>query len=97
MYSRKALFVSQNLSWLAVEIDGSITMIRENSLTNCQRRFVGMNMPIRKIGLDNNGMLRVLSDLKIQYPLTYEYNVYDKLLDDYSFGVYDLLALSGKV
>ena len=97
MYSRNALFVSQNLSWLAVDIDGSITMTRENSLTNFQRRFVGMNIPIRKIGLDNNGMLRALSDLKIQYPLTYEYNVYDfkgkgtyaKLLDDCSFGVYD--------
>ena len=98
MYSRKALFVSQNLSWLAMEIDGSITMTSENSLTNFKRSFVGKNIPIRKIGLDSNGMLRALSDSKIQCPLTYEYNLYDfkgkgtyaKLLDDFSFGVYDL-------
>jgi hypothetical protein len=97
LYS-KALFVSENTSaYLAMERDGSITMRRNKSAETFFLSFADMKMPIRKIGMDKNGIIRVFSDLRIQYPLKIEYNTYTfnsreikaTLLDDCSFGVYD--------
>lgn len=108
LYSN-AFFVSKNMSaCIAMERDGSITMRRNTSIKGLTRRysvnsfakFVGMNLPIRKIGMDKNGIITAFSDFRIQYPLKIEYNTYNfnsrdieaTLLDDCSFGVYDKIG-----
>lgn len=97
LYSR-ALFVCPNTcSYLAMNLNGSISMRKNDSVKTFYLEFADMNMPIRKIGMDRNGIIRVYSDLRIQYPVKIEYNTYNfnsrdvkaMLLDDCSFGVFD--------
>lgn len=97
LYSR-ALFVSENkYSYLAMNMNGSISMRSGNCVTTFFPKFLDMDMPIRKIGMDRNGIIRAYTDFKVQYPLRMEYDTYNfkgldvraTLLDDCSFGVFD--------
>ena len=72
-----SLFVSKNMLYLALERDGSITMRRGDIPETFFPIFAGMNIPIRKIGMDKNDIIRAFSDLRIQYPLKIVYISYN--------------------
>lgn len=92
-------FKSQKNSYLIMNMDGSIAFKKFGSdcIQHFKPSFVGLDMPIHVIGMDKNGIIRAISVMGIQYPLTMEYNtldfkpkdVYGSLLDDCSFGVFD--------
>lgn len=100
LYSR-ALFVSRNnTSCLEMEPDGSLTMRRNDYQETFIPKFGTMIVPIRKIGMDKNGIVVALSDSRIQYPMNIKYNTYNfnsgevqaTLLDDCSFGAFDTVG-----
>ena len=99
MFFSNALFRSNKGSYLLMNEDGSISA-RDNETSNhfsFMPTFLDMQMPIKKIGMDKNGIIRAISVMGIRYPLILEYNridfrardIYTVLLDDYSFGVFD--------
>ena len=92
-------FKSQKNSYLIMNSDGSIAFKKFGSdcIEHFKPSFVGLDMPINVIGMDKNGIIRAISVMGIQYPLTMEYNTFHfkaedvrgYLLDDCSIGVFD--------
>lgn len=97
LYSN-AVFKSAKNSHLIMNTDGTIILRELSGNTNRYLlEFINLKMPIRKIGMDSNGIMRVISDIGIQYPLSVDYStlkfrpreLYGILQDDCSFGVFD--------
>ena len=100
LYSR-ALFVSVNKSSsLEMNLDGSLTMRRNDYMEMFIPKFGAMIIPIKRFGMDKNGIVVALSDSSIQYPMKIEYNTYNfnsgdvqaTLMDDCSFGAFDTMG-----
>lgn len=67
-----------------------ITNLSSQNRSMYRLQFLNMNMPIRKIGMDENGIIRFVTDLEINYILTINFynfffdpkKIYGILLDD---------------
>lgn len=97
LYSN-AVFKSSQNSLLIMNRDGSIDMkLVGGKSQRYFMNFLGLGMPLSKIGMDTHGIVRVVTDMGINYPMHMDYrtirfkpkDVYGILQDDMSFGVFD--------
>lgn len=95
-YFSNVSFKSAHGCILQMNSDGSLTWKSNNTQQVFDLQIFDLKMPINKIGMDKNGILRAFSILHIQYPLEINYtcfnfkgkDVYGILQDDMSFGAF---------